>query len=88
MTDTPITQSDKFIAELHNGEMDLSKLYDKLFIVAVSTGDRNRCKLLASTIKGPFDFCQMAERVGQMWEKEKHHPKVVIITQEEEVAVS
>lgn len=79
MTDKPVTQKDDFIADFHEGEMDMGKLQDKQFIVAVNTGDRNKCKLLASTIKGPFDFYEMAEQVGYMHAEELHHAKVVIL---------
>lgn len=78
----PITQSEEFCAELHAGGMDFSHLYDKQFIVAVNTGDRNRQKLLASTIRGPFDFYEMAEAVGAMWEREQHHAKVYALTKD------
>lgn len=59
--------------------MDLTKLRDKLFIVAVSSGDRNKCKLLASTIHGPYKFAEMAEQVGLMWETQQHHAKVTVL---------
>ena len=79
MSDKPVTQSEDFIAELEQGKMDFRDLYDKQFIVAVSTGDRNACKLLASTIHGPFDFAEMVEAVGTMYRDEQHHAKVTIL---------
>ena len=79
---TPMTQSEDFCAELFDGTMDFSKIVDEQFIVAVNTGDRNRQKLLASTIRGPFDFYEMVEAVGAMWEREQHHAKVYILTRD------
>lgn len=70
--------SENFIAECEN--MDLSDLLDKQYIVSVSTGDRNQCKLLASTIHGPYDFLGMVEAVGTMWEKHQHHAKVTVLS--------
>jgi len=84
----PVTQSEDFIAELEGGNMDLSPLYDKSFIVAVSTGDRNKCKLLASTLRGPYDFPQMVEQVGKMYADNQHHAKVTILHKEEKKRAS
>lgn len=81
--DLPITQQDDFIADFHAGKMDLTVLKDKTFIVSVNTSNRNNCKLLASTIKGPFDFFEMVENVGCMIEREKHHANVTILNKEE-----
>lgn len=78
----PLTQSKDFCAELFDGTMDFSNIIDEQFIVAVNTGDRNRQKLLASTIRGPFDFYEMTEAVGAMWEREQHHAKVYILTKD------
>jgi len=78
----PVTQADDFVAEFHEGEMDLSELYEKQFIVAVSTGDRNKCKHLASTLTGPYDFVEMVEMVGTMYRDHQHHAKVTILHKE------
>ena len=78
----PVTQSEDFVAEFHDGDMDLSMLYDKSFVVAVSTGDRNKCKHLASTLTGPYDFTEMVEIVGQMYRDHQHHAKVTILHKE------
>ena len=75
----PTTQSSDYCAELDDRKMDFSSLEDKIFIVAVNTGDRNKPKLLASTIRGPFDFFEMVESVGSMYEREQHHGKVYIL---------
>ena len=69
--------SEDFVAECEN--MDLSDLLEKQYIVSVSTGDRNLCKLLSSTIHGPYDFLGMVEAVGTMWEEHQHHAKVTVL---------
>ena len=80
----PITSSEEFMAELVQGKMDFSGLKDKLFIVAVACGDRNSVKCLASTIRGPFSFIEMAEQVGLMWEQQLHHARVIILSIEKD----
>lgn len=77
---TPVTQKDDFIADFHEGEMDMSKLKGEQFVVAVNTGDRNKCKLLASTLRGPYDFFEMVEQVGYMHKEELHHAKVTMLS--------
>jgi hypothetical protein len=76
---TPFTQDPDYCAELDGRAMDFSKIQDKMFIVAVHTGDRNKAKLLASTIHGPYDFYEMVEAVGWMYAKEQHHAKVLTL---------
>jgi hypothetical protein len=76
----PLTQQEDFCAELVDGHMDFSGIEDKQFIVAVNTGSRNKPPLLASTMKGVFDFYEMVEAVGCMWEREQHHAMVYILT--------
>jgi len=76
----PLTQSEDFCAELMEGTMDFSKIINEKFIVAVNTGSRNKPGLLASTIRGAFDFYSMVEAVGCMWEREQHHAKVFTLT--------
>jgi len=82
-----VTQKDDFVADFHEGEMDMSKLQDKQFIVAANTGNRNECKLLASTLRGPYDFYEMTEQVGYMYEKEAHHAKVTVLSTDYEKPV-
>jgi len=81
----PVKKGEDFIAEAE--VMDLTPLKDKLFVVAVSTGDRNKVKLLASTIHGPYNFAEMAEQVGSMWQEHQHHAKVIIIDKDVKVGV-
>lgn len=75
----PVTQDADYCAELDGRKMDFSYLRDHQYIVAVNTGPRNKAKLLASTIRGPFDFSQMVEAVGSMYEREQHHAKVYVL---------
>lgn len=74
-----ITQQDDYCAELDGRKIDFSKYLDKQFLVAVSTGSRNKAKLLASTMRGPFDFYEMVEAVGSMYRREQHHAKVYVL---------
>ena len=76
----PLTQSEDFCAELMEGTMDFSSIEDKQFLVAVNTGNRNKPPLLASTMRGPFEFFEMVEAVGCMWEREQHHAMVYVLT--------
>lgn len=71
---------DNFVAEFAN--MNLDPLRDKTFFVAVNTGERDKCKLLSSTLRGPYEFLEMVEEVGFMWEQEQHHAKVVVATKD------
>lgn len=87
-TATPLTQSEDFCAELMEGTMDFSKIQDKLFLVAVNTGPRNKPLLLASTMRGPFDFYEMVETVGCMWEREQHHAKAYVLSKDFDKASS
>lgn len=75
----PVTQDPDYCAELDGRAMDFSSLMGRQFIVGVHTGDRNKCKLLASTIRGPYDFYEMVEAAGYMYAKEQHHAKVIIL---------
>jgi hypothetical protein len=78
----PLTQSEDFCAELMEGTMDFSKIINEKFIVAVNTGSRNKPNILASTMRGPFDFYEMVETVGCMWEREQHHAMVYALTKD------
>ena len=75
----PVTQDEDYCAELDGRKMDFSYLRDRSFIVAVSTGARSKPKLLASTMRGPFDFSEMCEAVGAMYQREQHHAKVYVL---------
>ena len=77
MSQTDNTEEHEYtVGELE--EMDLSPIKDKLFMVAVSTGDRDKAKFIAETICGPFDFYEMCETVGGIWESELLHAKAFV----------
>lgn len=67
----------EFLAE--NEVMDLSPIRDKTFAVAVATGMPNSVKYLCSTIHGPYNFTEMLQEVGDMWVREQHHAKVIVL---------
>ena len=72
----PTQSDDLFIAEFAN--MDLTPLKEHTYFVSVSSGDRNKCKFLSSTIRGPYSFLEMVQEVGFMWEEHQHHAKATI----------
>lgn len=72
----PAQSDDQFIAEFAN--MDLEPLRNQTYFVSVNTGDRNKGKFLTSTLHGPYDFLEMVEEVGFMWETHQHHAKVIV----------
>lgn len=74
--DLPVKSTDEFIADIET--MDLSPLKDKMFLIAVSTGDRSKPKFLSTTVRGPYDFTEMCDEVGIMWEHQQHHAKVIM----------
>lgn len=76
--DLPVKTGDDFLGEFE--VMDLSALKGETFLVAASTGDRNKGKFLSSTVRGPYTFEEMCEEVGVMWTEQQHHAKVVICT--------
>lgn len=78
----PITQDEDFCAELMDGTMDFSDIENGTFLVAVNTDDRNKPPLLASTMRGPFEFYEMVEAIGCMWEREQHHAMVYVLTRD------
>lgn len=59
--------------------MDLRSLYDKVFIVGVSTGPRSDGLILAKTIHGPFNFEEMVGEVGRMWFEDQNNAKVYVL---------
>jgi hypothetical protein len=76
-SDLPV-KKENFLAEAE--VMDLSKIKDKLFAVAVSTGPVDGVKYVCSTIHGPFGFTEMVQEVGEMWQTHQHHSKVIIMS--------
>jgi hypothetical protein len=59
-------------------EMDLSDLHDKIFLVACSSGDRNKPKYIPETISGPFNFYEMIEVVGNFYGEQQLHAKAMV----------
>ncbi len=73
--DLPV-KKDNFLAEVET--MDLSAIKDRQFMVAVATGKPDSVKFLCSTIHGPYEFTEMVQEVGNMWDTHQHHAKVII----------
>lgn len=76
---------ESFIAEFE--VMDLSKLKDKTYLVAVSREDPNGPKFVCSTVRGPYDFYEMCEEVGFMWRTHVHHAKVYVLNKDRDAKV-
>lgn len=80
-TDTlPVKKGDDFVGEFET--MDLNPIKGENFFIGVSTGDREKGKMLSTTIKGPFNFYEMLEEVGIMWKDHMHHSAVYIASKE------
>lgn len=77
MKDLPVKKTSEFLAEVE--VMDLSALKDKLYVVAVSTGDPEKFGLLGSTVHGPYTFVEMVQEVGDMWATHQMHAKVIVL---------
>jgi hypothetical protein len=77
MNDNLPVKKDNFLAEAE--VMDLSKLRDKVFAVAVSTGAPDGVKFLCSTLHGPYNFTEMLQEVGDTWQQHQHHCKVIVL---------
>lgn len=73
--DLPV-KKDNFLAEAE--VMDLSEIHVEQFLVAVATGAPDSVKFLCSTIHGPYNFTDMVQEVGDMWNVHQHHAKVII----------
>lgn len=71
------SEEKEFLAEAE--VMDLTPIKGKTYVVAVGTGDPNKVKFLCSTIHGPYDFTEMCQEVGEMWNKHQHHAKVILM---------
>jgi hypothetical protein len=82
--DLPV-KKDNFLAEVET--MDLSAIKDRQFLVAVATGKPDSVKFLCSTIHGPYEFTEMVQEVGNMWDTHQHHAKVIICNKDAETRV-
>ncbi len=70
-----MSSNDDFIPEIER--MDLEKLKDKTFLVAMSSGNRDESDYLPSSIRGPFSFYDMCEYAGKMWRERQAHSKII-----------
>lgn len=80
-SDLPV-KKDNFLAEAE--VMDLSKIKDKVFAVAVATGPVDGVKYLCTTLHGPFGFTEMLQEVGEMWTIHQHHAKVILMSKKQD----
>jgi hypothetical protein len=81
----PVKTNEDFVGEFE--VMDLSDLKDKMFIVAINAEDRNKCKFLCSTVRGPYTFEEMCEQIGTAWKQHQHHLKATILEKDPNKAV-
>ena len=66
-----------FVGELEN--MNLDELRDQTFVVAISTGPRDKCNFICNTMRGPFDFYEMVEHVGRIYQEQQLHAKTAVL---------
>ena len=71
---------ENFLAEVE--VMDLSKIKDNKFLVAVSTGKPDGVKFLSTTVHGPYDYIEMVQEVGIMWNDYQHHARVILLSKD------
>jgi len=76
MSDLPVADPETFIGEF--AEMDLAELKDKVFLVALSTGDRAKPKFISESVCGPLDFHEMVEIVANVHIDQQLHAKAMI----------
>ena len=67
-----------FLGELEN--MNLDELRDKTFVVAISTGSRDKCNFICNTMRGPFDFYEMVENMGRIYQEQQLHGKAAVLS--------
>ncbi len=67
-------------------EMDLSDLKDKVFMVAINRGPRNKHNYLCASLTGPFNFYEMIEQTIRIYRERQVHAKVMICGKEIGVA--
>ena len=75
--DLPMPDRESFIGE--HEVMNLDALKEKLFMVAINSGDRDDGHFICKTAHGPYTFSEMCEEVGGMWREHQHHSKVLIL---------
>ena len=79
MSDLPVADPETFIGEF--AEMDLGELKDKIFLVALSTGDRSKPKFIPESICGPLTFFEMVDIVAGVHMDQQLHAKAMIPSQ-------
>ena len=85
-TDMPADAEEGFVAEF--AHMDMSKLKDGSYCIAVSTGSPTAVKYLCTTLHGPYNFIEMVQEVGDMWTQHQHHPKVIVMNKDPKAKVA
>lgn len=80
MEDLKVGNPETFIGECE--VMDLSEIKDKIFMVAIASGDPSKCKYIQESIHGPFGFYEMVEQVDNMWKEYLHHAKVIVTSKD------
>lgn len=83
-SDLPV-KKENFLAEAE--VMDLSKIKDKVFLVTISTGAPDDFKFLCSSVHGPYNFTEMLQEVGEMWQVHQHHAKVILLSKKQDERV-
>ena len=73
----PLGDPEVFVGEYE--EMDLSKLAQHTYMVAISTGPRDKSNYIPSTARGPYDFYGMCEAVGTIYQEQQLHAKAIIL---------
>jgi hypothetical protein len=76
MSDLPVGDPETFVGEFH--ELDLSEIKDKIFLVALSTGDRMKPKFIPESVVGPLNFFEMIEMVATIHIDQQLHAKAMI----------
>ena len=77
VSDLPVNKDDNFIGELET--MNLAELKGQQFLVGINQGKREAGQFMSATIRGPYDYFEMIEEVGIMYETQQHHAKVIIV---------
>jgi hypothetical protein len=78
--DLPVANPENFLGECST--MDLSELKNKLFMISINSGDREKGKFICETLHGPYEFLEMVEEVDFMWKEDLHHAKVYVLSKD------
>lgn len=80
MSDENEQEKKEFLAETE--VMDLSPIRGETFCVAVATGNPENVRYLCTTLHGPYSFVDMCQEIGDMWVREQHHGKAIIMNKD------